>query len=437
MSYYAIITKVKNIHNHSNADRLNLGICFGNQVVIGKDITENDLGIYFPTDGQLSQEYCDANKLQGYTDEKTGEVVRGYFDQKRRVRTQKFRGEKSDGFWMPISSLAFTKYNLSELKEGDQIVALNGINICNKYITNVTRSKQSTNKSKSKTKKSFIMFHEHSDTEQLAYNIDKIKKGSVLYFTEKVHGTSGRTGYIKNIEYPSKIKNKINRIFNINIFKNKEKWEYITGTRRVILDDFNDSAKIGFYGSNDFRKIYHDKFINTLKKGETIYYEIVGWVNKDLTVMGIVDNTKIKDKEFIKRYGNKTIFKYGCKEDESDIWVYRITMSNEDGEEVDYSWNMVKERCNQLGIKHVPEVNIPVVYDGIIENLKDLCEELCDGPSTIDPSHIREGIVVRIDYNNHWKAYKHKNFNFKVLEGIIKDSETIDIEEAQDINAGN
>lgn len=281
------------------------------------------------------------------------------------------------------------------------------------------------------------MFHEHSDTEQLAYNIDKIKKDSILYFTEKVHGTSGRTGYIKNIEYPSKIKNKINRIFNINIFKNKEKWEYITGTRRVILDDFNDSAKNGFYGSNDFRKIYHDKFINTLKKGETIYYEIVGWVNKDLTVMGIVDNTKIKDKEFIKRYGNKTIFKYGCKEGESDIWVYRITMSNEDGEEVDYSWNMVKERCNQLGIKHVPEVNIPVVYDGIIENLKDLCEELCDGPSTIDPSHIREGIVVRIDYNNHWKAYKHKNFNFKVLEGIIKDSEIIDIEEAQDINTWN
>jgi len=435
MSYFAIITKVKGIHKHPNADRLNIGICFGNQVVIGKDVTENDLGIYFPTDGQLSQEYCDANKLLPYQDEVTGQLVRGYFDEKRRVRTQKFRGEKSDGFWMPIESLAFTKFKLSELKEADQIVALNGINICNKYISSKTRSVGNAKNAKKKVRKSFAMLHEHSDTEQLAYNIDKIKKDSILYFTEKVHGTSGRTGYIKVIERIPKWKERVNKVFTI--FSDKERWEYVTGTRRVILDDFNDPAKAGFYQTHDFRKIYHDKFVNMLKKGETIYYEIVGWADSNKSIMGIVDNTKLKDKEFLKRYGDKTIFKYGCKQGESDIWVYRITMSNEDGDEVDYSWNMVKIRCQELGLKHVPEIHNAIIYDGVIENLKDLCEELCDGSSTIDPAHIREGVVVRVDSYKHWLAYKHKSFNFKVLEGIIKDSDVVDIEEAQDFEAGN
>ena len=54
--YNAYITKLKNIRNHPNADRLNLAECFGNTVVIGKDYDEETLYIYFPTDGQLSEE---------------------------------------------------------------------------------------------------------------------------------------------------------------------------------------------------------------------------------------------------------------------------------------------------------------------------------------------------------------------------------------------
>ena len=39
--YQAIITKIENIRLHPNADRLNLTTIFGDQVVIGKDIEEN------------------------------------------------------------------------------------------------------------------------------------------------------------------------------------------------------------------------------------------------------------------------------------------------------------------------------------------------------------------------------------------------------------
>ena len=50
---------------------------------------------------------------------------------------------------------------------------------------------------------------------------------------------------------------------------------------------------------------------------------------------------------------------------------------------------------------------------------------LLDGPRMV---------VVRIDNRPSFTAYKHKNFNFKCLEGIIKDtSDAPDMEEAEEL----
>ena len=53
------------------------------------------------------------------------------------------------------------------------------------------------------------------------------------------------------------------------------------------------------------------------------------------------------------------------------------------------------------------------------------------GPSTLDGKHIREGVCVRIEGGLNNKTFKFKSFEFKVLEGIIKDSGVVDTEEAQ------
>ena len=63
MSYNAYITRIKNLRKHTNADRLKVGECFGNFVIVSLDIQEGELGCYFPTDGQLGMEYCQTNKL--------------------------------------------------------------------------------------------------------------------------------------------------------------------------------------------------------------------------------------------------------------------------------------------------------------------------------------------------------------------------------------
>ena len=55
-------------------------------------------------------------------------------------------------------------------------------------------------------------------------------------------------------------------------------------------------------------------------------------------------------------------------------------------------------------------------------------------PDPICKTHIKEGVVVRIINRPKFCAYKSKNFSFKVLEGIIKDtSDAPDIEEAQEV----
>lgn len=46
--YNAIITRVRNVSAFPDADRLLLATCVGNQVVIGLNHVEDELGIYFP-----------------------------------------------------------------------------------------------------------------------------------------------------------------------------------------------------------------------------------------------------------------------------------------------------------------------------------------------------------------------------------------------------
>lgn len=58
-------------------------------------------------------------------------------------------------------------------------------------------------------------------------------------------------------------------------------------------------------------------------------------------------------------------------------------------------------------------------------------EELTDGPSVLDPTHIREGIVLRVESNQGIEHIKNKSWWFGVLEGYIKsDDSYIDLEES-------
>ncbi len=252
--------------------------------------------------------------------------------------------------------------------------------------------------------------------------------GNYVVGNSLVHNSSGRTtNSIKVEKTEPTLLNKILMAARLKP-KSTRSYEYISGTRRVVLDDYSR----GYYGNDEFRKQYHDNFVGKLEKGVSVFYEIVGYTTTGRTIMSICDNKKTNDKEFIKKYGKETVFDYGCAPGESDMYVYRMNMTNEDGDVVEYPTWLCQKRCEEMGVKHVPVLDRFLFTT--IEDLEERVNELCEGEDPIGKTHIREGVVIRIENRVNFAAYKHKSFNFKVLEGIIKESATEpDMEESQDV----
>ena len=461
MSYTGFITRVKNIRPAENADKLNLCDVFGNTVVVDKSVNENDLYVYFPCDGQLSLDFCLNNNLLRKLPD--GTLGTGYMDpDKRNVVAIKLRGNKSDGLVLPLSCLdyCFEDCAAAHLQIGDTIDVVNGHDICTKYIPR--RSKQvdkptDGNKTRKKRVPIAPLFVEHADTEQLAYNLGAFKSGDEVEITLKMHGTSQRTGFLP-------VLSGFHRTIWDKLFRREGKpiytYDLITGTRRTIINGEDG----GFYGSNAFRMPHAELFRGKLWKGETVQYEVVGFTDTGTPIMAECDNKKLNDKDFVKQYGQTTVFSYGCsptgegvpesywdKEktkpcevpivSQSDIYVYRMTMTNEDGNIVEYTPDFMRYRCEQMGVK-----TVPVFWKGIIpenpasaddstiepgEWIKNVAERFYDGPDPIGKTHVREGVVVRIINKPKFCAYKHKNWYFKALEGIIKvEADAPDMEEA-------
>lgn len=431
--YCGYITTIKQLRKHSNADRLLCATIFGNNVIVDLSYTEGQRVIYFPVDGQLSEEFACENNLVRLKDE-NGNNVGGYLDSdKRNITALKLRGEKSDGLVLPIEVLS--KYvDVKTLSDGDQISILNGHEICRKYIPRSNRRRcqnnssgnKNRNRKEEKEKVSYPFFVEHIDTAQLAYNQNAFREGDTCYITLKMHGTSARTA--NAVEIVRKKRNYIlKKIFKIRD-KEIKRFAVVSGTRRTTLRNYDG----GYYGSNAFRQKYQEFFKDKLSKGVEVFYEIVGYTEGNQTIMGRCSNKLVKDKEFEKQYGKETVFSYGCEPGENDIYVYRMTMTNEDGFAVELPWEQVQIECEKLGVKCVPtfEKFIFTTWEDLMKRV----EKYYDGADPIGKTHVREGIVVRIDNRENFTAYKHKNFSFKVLEGIIKDkADAPDMEEAEEL----
>ena len=452
MAYCGYVVKVEQLRKHTNADRLQIATFFGNDTIVGLDVQIGDMGVYFPVDGQLSERFCQVNDLVRRKDPETGKNIGGYMEpDKRNIKAIKLRGEKSDGLYMPL--VAFTDFcKISDLKVGDTIDVLNGEEICRKYIPHSNKvAGAGKGKGVGRAKENIApTFYEHVDTAQLAYNLAAFKAGDMVQLTLKMHGTSGRTGYLPLVH--------MKRTWMDKLFRRPGKrymeYGYITGTRRVVLAN---ERRGGFYESDDFRHAMAAKFEGKLRKGEVVYYEIVGFQGPNgAPIMAEVANSKVKDPEFTKQYGAITTFSYGCNQTQPydadvpccDVYVYRMTMVNEDGDVVEYSPDQIYERCEQMGVKHVPEFFRFIIPDFVQlpddvgspvavnpgEYVVRQVEQFFDGPDPIGKTHVREGVVARICNRTNFAVYKHKNFSFKVLEGIAKDEATApDIEEAQEV----
>jgi len=260
-----------------------------------------------------------------------------------------------------------------------------------------------------------------------------------------LHGTSGRYGYVVDDteqSFVGKVATNVLSYFGYN----RLRYINLNGTRNVITERSNGNS---FYGTDQFRL---DKVKDiSLRKGEVIYFELVGDVAPGTPIMPDCQVDKKELPDIYAEYGPTMRYKYGCPVGECKLYVYRILQFNEDNQAVELSWPQVKKRCGQLGIQFVPELHdkaivvhgrIPKLeedpdwnnytYTWTLENLKAFVEPLSKGASLLDPSHIREGVAVRVETpDGRCYTLKEKSFEFKFLEGIVKSVDSyVDMEES-------
>lgn len=451
MTSKAIVCKLQNVRPHPNASKLTLASVQGYQVILGLDAKDGDLGVFFGPDLAIESEHLRNNNLYRHSYLNANKDIEGYFGDNGKVKPVKLRGEVSEGFWQRIE--AFAWMGKFTYQPGEEFNVINGHKICDRYYSKAAReflAKQGKprlnryqlqwNKfasilrlprklkfaGKQPKEKVLTNLPEHYDTKQVRDNLSKIPVGAVLYISEKIHGTSGRTGRVQTTHSQTGFKKWLNSK-NLLIKFQDSKYEYMSGTRRSIL---SNEVDYGFYAGTGFRHEIHRRIKEIgLKKGEILFYEIVGFTDKG----GLIQPPhSVEDKELKKLYGDKMVYKYGQELGTYGFYVYRIAQINEDGNIFEHSWPQVVARCKALGLPIVPELTGPVIYDGDIDKLLNMLKNLSEGPDVLDSSHIKEGVVARVEHPEMFTALKYKSAMFCILEGIRTNDEAfIDPEQVE------
>lgn len=421
MAYFGLVTKLQNVRKDENSDRLYLADCFNEGVIVGPDMHTGQLVLYLPTDGEIERWF--GNEFCLFRKNEDGTSQGGYIENNGHIRAIKLRGNQSSGVVIALDKV-YEKFGDQGWKDGDKVNTINDKEFCCKYIPKHKNGSINYSKTSYKGRKAegitYPEFSMHTDTEQLAYNLDKFRPGDMLNMTLKMHGTSQRS-MNTYAELPNGF---FRRLFHM---KKRTKQAYVLGTRRCVVTENSQ----GYYGNDQFRMPHHEALKPYLEDGMEVFYEVVGYYgpNEENTIMPIGDNTKVNDKAFVKQFGKRSIFSYGCNPGESKMYIYRITSNNGEKE---WTPDEITEWCNTHGFNRVPVIEdfeFTTVED-LQERINKYFEDLAD---PIGRTHVKEGVVVRIVNRRTFTAFKSKTYEFKVIEGIIKESESVpDMEEAQE-----
>lgn len=427
-NYQAIVATITSTAPIPGADNIHMATVLGETVIVSKQWGVGKVGLFFPAGTQLSEAYAKENNLHRDSTLNKDPEKKGFFEASRRVRAQPFLKVKSEGFFAELESVAFAA-DISVLKVGDRFEGLNGVQIATKYINEKTRNARANSQVSAKKKRAVPTFHEHVETEQFKHNVHKLRAGDLITIQTKKHGTSARYGYHQVELTLPKWKQLVNK-YIAPVFPTKE-WQHVVGTRRVVLDS---PDKIGFHGNEQYRYDYLEKLKPFLQKGMTVYGEIVGFAN-DKPIMATHSTSGLKDKAVQKKYGDTITYKYGCTEGTNKFHIYRITLVNEDGQHIDFTQAQVVAWCAAHGFASSVDLVTPFVYNGDEATLLALVDSLTEREDVLtedfeDPSHISEGVIVRVDRGTMTPLFlKSKSYRFKVLEGIAQEIE-VDMEDA-------
>jgi len=383
------------------------------QVVVGVDTKENTLVVYMDSNMALSDRF-----IQDYPELAT------YLAKGNRVRVVKLKGVISNGLAVEIDKFHRYLGPKDTFDEGFSFISLNGIEICHKWIPPV-KSTPTQGKKKGRNGKTISrmipgQFHFHIDTDQLPRNLHKLQPDQIISISRKIHGTSAIASKCL-VKKPLNLLSKIAKIIGVPVVDSE--YAYIYASRTVVK---NDCITKGFYGTDIWTDAGRKYFEDKLHDGETIYYEIVGYLPNSSSMI-------------------QKGYPYGCKQGEYKVAVYRITKTGPDGDVVEYSWQAMKERCAEIQVPMVQEYYYGALHDiykGLLE--QTLIEEddwwnafmfklkaiFLDKDAVDCNNNPDEGIVIRIE-GKDIQAFKYKSERFLLKESKAKEEEVVDIEEDQ------
>lgn len=432
MDAEAIVAPVR-VKPHPNADRVQLADVMGYQVVVGKDVQEGALGLLFPPDAQLGEAFAKANKLL--------KADGGYFSANRRVTMQRFRGERSEAFWIPLSSLEFTGKSPDELKAYHAVADWGGVEICRRWINPETLRAQAAGQSrgiKGSAGGEVPWFRKHHDTEQLRHaTASDFPAGSRIFITEKLHGTSHRVGMVPAEARTGLLARIGARIADALGYAPAHRWRFVSGSRNVVL---KAGVPDRFHGGT-FRDDACAVWASLLRPGEVVYGELVGYSGPGKPIMATHNaaDSSVEAVQALAALG-PIRYAYGQTDGTAAFYAYRIVQHGPDGHALELSWEQLEARCRELGISTVPLLDhmVSTPHANIDEVLVDIREsaEAYDNEdepwSTLDTRHPMEGVCVRVERpNGTVRHFKHKTFAFCELEGITASRPGhVDVEEA-------
>ena len=414
VNYSATVVRIHNLIPAENSDNLAIFPIHGMSCIVAKEAYDvGQMGIVFPAECQLSDDFCSNNNLytrSGGTNKDPN--AKGYIEHKRRVKAIKLRGNKSTGLFMPLTSLDYLGIDTNQLVEGESFTHINGTEVCRKYVVKTREPK--TNKTRGQTKKFRRIenktFPEHWDTDMFLRNMDRYKDTDELIITQKLHGTSARftnQAVLRKLTW----KDKVAKFFGANV--SEYEYDTLAGSRRVIKDIKAESDHAHFYGS-DLWNQWLEKVEHVIPKNWVLYGEIVGWVGDSLIQKG---------------------YSYRLPKGENELYIYRITIVNEDGVVTDLSWDQIKHFCTYNGLKYVPELERCPFYNFFPDKWVDINYNDCGYSQAVplDPnSPCDEGVCIRREGGEPYVT-KLKSPEFYLHETVLMDEGVIDTESAESV----
>jgi len=426
INYLATIVQIKQLRNHSNADRLQIATVFGNDTIVGLDAKVGDIYVYFPLECQISAKLLShANLFSDPTCNADGKT-KGYFENKtngRRVKAVKLRGERSAGFLMKIDTFSeWAGFDVShfETEVGTEFDTINDEIVCNKYIPSTQRTpgEPGSKKVKVEKKDSIVkrllpnQFRFHYSTAHLGRNAHLIHPDDIISISEKLHGQNGV--YSKVLTRPIlSWKDKVAKFLGVKVVE--KEYQFVYSSRSVMK-----SGRDGSIGTDQWG-IHAKDLENKIPNGYTIYGELVGFTPSGNGIQ--------------KKYD------YKCEPFTSQLKVFRITYTDSIGECLELGALDIQRFCEKYNLE-----TVPYHYIGRAGDLFYKLSEKCEGWSDkflkmLEEKYLdkkcplcnndvwNEGIVLAIENKVNRPVFKFKSFEFTKKESAERDAGEIENEE--------